>query len=109
MREDIKKIINGEEKQILIRTTNFRKPYIILSGSFNPFHIGHNNLLTAAEKLSGRNGILELSIYNVDKLNSLFKNLDTICRICQEKCPYSEDLRKDILAMNINYGGRING
>ena len=67
MREDIKKIINGEEKQILIRTTNFRKPYIILSGSFNPFHIGHNNLLTAAEKLSGRNGILELSIYNVDK------------------------------------------
>ncbi len=68
MREDIKKIINGEEKQILIRTTNFRKPYIILSGSFNPFHIGHNNLLTAAEKLSGRNGILELSIYNVDKL-----------------------------------------
>ena len=52
----------------MIRTTNFRKPYIILSGSFNPFHIGHNNLLTAAEKLSGRNGILELSIFNVDKL-----------------------------------------
>lgn len=37
-----------------------------------------------------------------------FKNLDTICRICQEKCPYSEDLRKEILSIDVNYGGRIN-
>ena len=37
-----------------------------------------------------------------------FKNLDTICRICQEECPYSEDLRKEILSIDVNYGGRIN-
>ena len=38
-----------------------------------------------------------------------FKNLDTICRICQEKCPYSEELREQVLTINKDYGGRING
>ena len=38
-----------------------------------------------------------------------FKNLDTICRTCQEECPYSEDLRKNVLAMNPKYGGRVHG
>jgi len=38
-----------------------------------------------------------------------FKNLDSICRICQEECPYSEDLRRDVLSLNPEYGGRING
>ena len=67
MLDDIKKVLNKEEEQILIRDTNFSKPYVILSGSFNPFHIGHNKLLTVAERLSGRNGVLELSVLNVDK------------------------------------------
>ena len=36
-----------------------------------------------------------------------FKDLDSICRICQESCPYSEELTRQILDINPNYGGRI--
>ena len=36
-----------------------------------------------------------------------FKDLDSICRICQEACPYSEELKRQILNINSNYGGRI--
>ena len=67
MIKSIKKIINGDCDQILINSQNIDKPSIILSGSFNPFHKGHEELLKVAENLSGRNGMLELSIYNVDK------------------------------------------
>ena len=38
-----------------------------------------------------------------------FKDLDNICRICQDSCPYSEALTDRILEINPNYGGRING
>lgn len=40
---------------------------VALAGSFNPLHKGHRNLLEAAEKISGRKGIYEISIENVDK------------------------------------------
>jgi len=46
---------------------------IILSGSFNPLHEGHKQLLNAAVHTAGDNGILfnyaafEISIYNADK------------------------------------------
>ncbi len=36
-----------------------------------------------------------------------FEDLDSICRICQEACPYSEELTRQILNINPNYGGRI--
>ena len=36
-----------------------------------------------------------------------FEDLDSICRICQEACPYSEELKRQILNINSNYGGRI--
>ena len=36
-----------------------------------------------------------------------FEDLDSICRICQEACPYSEELTRQILDINPNYGGRI--
>ena len=36
-----------------------------------------------------------------------FEDLDSICRICQEACPYSEELTRQILSINPNYGGRI--
>jgi len=38
-----------------------------------------------------------------------FDNLDTICRKCQEECPYSEQLKNNILDINPNYGARLNG
>lgn len=40
---------------------------LLLPGSFNPLHEGHRKLLETAERSSGRNGILELSVQNVDK------------------------------------------
>ena len=40
---------------------------LFLSGSFNPLHEGHEQLVAAAGQLSGRRPSLELSIENVDK------------------------------------------
>jgi len=40
---------------------------LILSGSFNPLHEGHIQMLSAAEKMTGKKGIYEISICNVDK------------------------------------------
>jgi hypothetical protein len=40
---------------------------VVLSGSFNPLHYGHERMLAAAEKITGRRGIYELSVTNVDK------------------------------------------
>lgn len=40
---------------------------LLLSGSFNPLHEGHERLAAAAGQLSGRRPSLELSIENVDK------------------------------------------
>ena len=87
MIKSIKKIINGDCDQILINSQNIDKPSIILSGSFNPFHKGHEELLKVAENLSGRNGMLELSIYNVDK--SPIKEEEIINRILKIPKNYS--------------------
>lgn len=40
---------------------------VVLAGSFNPLHKGHEELLAAAERVTGRRGIFEISIENVDK------------------------------------------
>ena len=40
---------------------------IVLAGSFNPLHDGHRGLLDAAARISGRRGMFEISIANVDK------------------------------------------
>ena len=37
-----------------------------------------------------------------------FKDLDGICRICQTSCPYSEQLKNDIIEVNSRYGERLN-
>jgi hypothetical protein len=39
----------------------------ILSGSFNPIHTGHRELLTTAMRMSGQVGYCELSVINADK------------------------------------------
>ena len=38
----------------------------------------------------------------------LFANPDKMCRICQDACPYSEELKQDLLKINPNYGRRLN-
>ncbi len=40
---------------------------VILAGSFNPLHFGHERLLAAAARTTGREPVYELSITNVDK------------------------------------------
>ena len=40
---------------------------LILPGSFNPVHRGHQKMLALAEQVTGRAGAFELSIVNVDK------------------------------------------
>ena len=40
---------------------------LVLAGSFNPLHDGHRKLLGAAERVTGRRGMFEISIENVDK------------------------------------------
>lgn len=40
---------------------------LLLPGSFNPLHHGHEQLAAAAAELHGRETILEISVVNVDK------------------------------------------
>ena len=43
-----------------------KKP-LVLAGSFNPIHHGHQSLLLAAMSMTGNKGYYEISIRNVDK------------------------------------------
>jgi nicotinamide mononucleotide (NMN) deamidase PncC len=40
---------------------------VILPGSFNPLHEGHKSLLIKAQQLTGKIGVYEMSVKNVDK------------------------------------------
>ncbi|MBF16359.1 MAG: hypothetical protein CL740_05045 [Chloroflexi bacterium] len=55
---------------------------VILSGSFNPFHVGHKQMLLAAQKETSYNPFLEISITNVDKdelkISDIQKKIDMI-------------------------------
>ena len=55
---------------------------VILSGSFNPFHIGHKQMLLAAQKKTNYNALIEISITNVDKdeliISDIQKHIDMI-------------------------------
>ena len=61
------RLLAGEQPCILVGQDDVPGKMILLPGSFNPLHKGHKGLLLAAEKISGRVGVLELSIANVDK------------------------------------------
>ena len=67
MNNFILNFINENSNDMLIRAKKLPKEILFLSGSFNPFHNGHKELLKAAEKICKRNGVLELSVINVDK------------------------------------------
>jgi len=63
----IEKLAADEVSYVLVGRDEFPDRMILLPGSFNPFHSGHAGLLSAAEKISEREGVYELSISNVDK------------------------------------------
>lgn len=70
---DLDRLFSGELRAVIIRADSSTTPatdgsgWIVLAGSFNPLHHGHRKLLEAAEEISGRIGIFEISIENVDK------------------------------------------
>ncbi len=67
MNDALDQLIAGELPYILVGCDELSDNAILLPGSFNPLHWGHEGLLLAAERVSGREGLLELSISNVDK------------------------------------------
>lgn len=67
MKDALDRLVSGELPCILVGREDLPDKTIFLPGSFNPLHKGHEELLLAAEKISGREGVLELSVTNVDK------------------------------------------
>ncbi len=67
MREAFDRLIAGELDYIPVGCETLPSAPLLLPGSFNPLHKGHEGLLLAAEQATGRHGILELSVVNVDK------------------------------------------
>lgn len=64
---DFSNLLKGEVDHILVNGDSLPEQPLLYPGSFNPLHQGHKGLLHAAEKISERNGLFELSIKNVDK------------------------------------------
>ena len=79
--EQISSLYSGDRRSVFIHRGDISDPIIcdeliVLSGSFNPFHKGHITLLEKAEKMSGRTGVFEISIENVDKPRMSREELD---------------------------------
>lgn len=67
MKNALGQLIAGELPYILVGQDALPEHPVLLAGSFNPMHQGHVELLLAAEKVTHRDGLLELSVMNVDK------------------------------------------
>ncbi|QBG47488.1 hypothetical protein EGM51_08825 [Verrucomicrobia bacterium S94] len=67
MADQLQQLLDGEIDYVLAGCETLPKKMLLYPGSFNPLHQGHTGLLKAAERLSGRVGLLELSVKNVDK------------------------------------------
>ena len=67
MKGALGRLIAGELPYILVGQDALPEHSVLLAGSFNPLHQGHIELLLAAEKVTHRDGLLELSVVNVDK------------------------------------------
>ena len=87
MKDALDKLVSGELPYILVGCDDFPDQTILMPGSFNPLHRGHEGLLLAAEKKTGRDGVLELSVTNVDK--APLSIIEIECRLLQMKGMYS--------------------
>lgn len=65
--EALESLIARDVSHLIIGRRELPELPLLLPGSFNPLHIGHLHLLRTAEKVSGRKGLFELSVANVDK------------------------------------------
>lgn len=65
-------VITGDIQVVTVdRDGRFRegadRGLVVLPGAFNPIHTGHEGILKAAIRLTGRDGVFELSVVNVEK------------------------------------------
>ncbi|MDZ8119833.1 hypothetical protein [Pontiella agarivorans] len=67
MNDKLQQLLDGGIDHVLMGCEKLPANPLFYPGSFNPLHPGHRGLLKTAENLSGRNGVLELSVKNVDK------------------------------------------
>lgn len=67
MKTAFDQLLCGDRAYIPVGSDVLPEKLLLYPGSFNPLHAGHEGLLRAAEKISGRGGWLELSVANVDK------------------------------------------
>ena len=67
MTDALAQLIAGKIPYVLVGQDAMPEHSVLLPGSFNPLHQGHVELLIAAEKVTHRHGLLELSVTNVDK------------------------------------------
>ena len=68
----IGRLIAGETSLVVIepdakKHTGPPEMAVVLAGSFNPLHTGHEQMLAAAARMTGRQPVYELSVTNVDK------------------------------------------
>jgi nicotinic acid mononucleotide adenylyltransferase len=71
-RDALGELLNGTQELLQYRPPSDFVPaqlqgVTVLSGSFNPLHDGHRDLLATATAHTGQPGIFELSVINVDK------------------------------------------
>jgi len=67
MKTALDQLVAGKLPYILMGQDALPEYPVLLPGSFNPLHQGHVELLRAAETATHRDGLLELSVTNVDK------------------------------------------
>ena len=67
MSDELERLMAGNLPYILVGRDCLPIRPVLLSGSFNPLHRGHIHLLQAAREVTHRDGLLELSVANVDK------------------------------------------
>ena len=70
---ELKRLYAGQERYVVFHadgsftTGDDVRDRIVLAGSFNPLHRGHTRMLDSASRITGRRGLFEISVENVDK------------------------------------------
>ena len=70
--EPLEQLLNGEARWLVRRPDGKMEvegdaPALLLPGSFNPIHVGHREMMSAASQRTGETAGYELSVTNVDK------------------------------------------